>query len=91
MSDVEVMALGDDRFAVAVHEGEMTTHHKVAVHWEMLQDLGLGDAEPATVVYETFAFLLDREPAAAIKRDFPLEEVADHFPDYFEELRVRLS
>ena len=91
MSDITVRSLGPGRFGVQVREGEVTTSHKVAVSDALLDDLGLRDADPGTVVRETFAFLLDREPASAIQGDFPLEQVATRFPDFYAELRVRVG
>jgi hypothetical protein len=79
------------RFGVAVTEGEVTTTHKVAVHPDLLDDLGLSDVDPADIVRETFEYLLDREPASAIQGDFPLEQIAEHHPDFYDELAARLG
>jgi hypothetical protein len=90
-TNIDVRPLGPERFAVDIREGELFTTHKVAVHSSFLDDLGIFDIDPAEVVHESIAFLLEREPAPAIAGDFPLEQIAEHFPDYYDELRTRLG
>jgi hypothetical protein len=88
---IEVTALEPGRYGVDLREGETRTSHKVAVSAAFLDDLGLTDVDPVRVVHESFAFLLDREPASAILHDFPIEQIARYFPDYYDELRARLG
>jgi hypothetical protein len=91
VSQIVVTPLEPTRFGVAVSEGQVTTHHKVAVPEQLVDDLGLGDVDPALIVREAFAFLLDREPAAAIQGDFPIDQIADRYPQFYEELQSRLG
>lgn len=91
MSDITVSKLDDEHFGVAVTEGPTTTHHKVAVPWTAMDEIGLIDGDPARVAGETVAFLLDRQPATALWPDFPVTQVADHYPDFYDELRTRLA
>jgi hypothetical protein len=42
-------------------------------------------------VQETMRFLLEREPATSILPEFSLEDVSRFFPEFYEELRRRLS
>lgn len=88
---VEVQELSPHHFAVEVREGEIHNTHKVAVPPEFLDDLGMFDVDLSELVYESFEFLLDREPASSIVGDFPLDEIPMHFPDYFDEIRRRLG
>jgi hypothetical protein len=94
---VGVVALGPGRFGVQVTEGDVTTSHEVEVQPEILDDLGLAGADDAVdqvaeqVVRETFAFLLEREPATSILRTFSLIDVSRYFPEFFEELQTRLA
>lgn len=88
---IEIRALGPGRYGVDLREGEIRTSHTVAVSPAFLDDLGLAGVDAARVVHESFAFLLDREPASAILRDFPIEAIARYFPDYYDELRARLG
>ena len=40
---------------------------------------------------ESFAFLLEREPATSILREFALGDIARYFDDYHAELRRRVA
>jgi hypothetical protein len=91
LSDIRVTRLEPGRYGVAVSEGTVTTTHKVALSGELLDDLGLFEVDPLVVVEEAFAFLLDREPASAIQGDFPVEQIAQRYPDFYDELRTRLG
>jgi hypothetical protein len=91
MSRITVTPLEPTRYGVEVTEGQVTTTHKVAVPPEFIDDLGLMDLDPIVVVEEAFAFLLDREPASAIQGDFPIDQIAGRHPDFYDELRTRLS
>lgn len=90
MSSVTVRALGPERFAVEVREGSVVTNHKVAVHADVLDDLDLADVDTAEVVRQAVSFLLERETAAGIWEDFPLEQVAARYGDFYDELVTRL-
>lgn len=91
MSEIAITALEPGRFGVQVSEGATTTSHKVAVPADMLDDLGLIDVDQEEVVRHSFEFLLDREPATSILRDFSLDQIPQHFDDYYDELRSRLA
>jgi hypothetical protein len=43
------------------------------------------------LLYETFDFLLEREPKESILRSFDLSVVSQYFPDYEHEIRSRLA
>jgi hypothetical protein len=43
------------------------------------------------VVRESFHFLLEREPATSILRQFSLSDISRYFPEYPSELERRLS
>ncbi|MEX2459476.1 MAG: hypothetical protein WD770_10890 [Actinomycetota bacterium] len=88
---IEITAMEDGAYGVRVSEGDATTSHRVRVPDAMLADLGLGGSDPQAVVRESFEFLLEREPATSILGDFALDRIADYFPEYFDELRARLS
>jgi hypothetical protein len=79
------------RFGVQVREGDQTTSHQVVVPPGMVDDLGLTDVDPETLVRESFSFLLEREPATSIMPEFALSDIAKFFNDYYDELRRRLG
>lgn len=90
MSEIEVTALEEGFFGVRVTEGGATTEHRVTIPADYLADLGIADADPVRVIRESFAFLLEREPATSILREFPLDVITRYFPEYPDELPHRL-
>lgn len=92
MTDITVTAMEPGWFGVQVREGHETTSHRVQVPDDFALDAGVGpDAEPETLVRESFAFLLEKEPATAIRQEFRLDEISGYFPDYLDELRARVA
>ncbi len=91
MSEISVTAMEPLHFGVQVTEGDLTTSHRVRVPSSMLDDLGLTEDDAPVVVRETIGFLLEREPATSIMREFSLEDVSRFFPDYLDELTARLA
>ena len=49
------------------------------------------DADEETVVRETFAFLLERQPVTSIDDEFPLDTVASRYPEFADDLRTRVA
>lgn len=47
--------------------------------------------DPATLVRESFAFLLERESPASILARFDLPVIASYFPEYPAEIKRRLA
>lgn len=90
MSTVIVTAVGPGRYAVEVGEGPITTHHRVAVRAGLLEDRGLDTEDPVRVVHEGVTFFLDRQPVTALPEDFPLDELAEHFDDFWSEVTARV-
>lgn len=90
MSEIVVAAEGPGEYAVEVTEGSRSTHHQVEVPEGFVEGLSPG-ADPARVVRESFAFLLEREPASSILRRFALPVIGQYFPDYRTELARRLA
>lgn len=88
---IRIQTLADHEYAVEVTEGTTQTRHRVVVPVDLIDDLGLAGADEQTVVRESIAFLLEREPATSIYDEFPLDTVASRFPDFADELRTRLA
>jgi hypothetical protein len=91
MSEIEVTPLEPGAYGVRVMEGDTETHHRVTVPDELLDTLGVRDVEPEAVVRESFAFLLEREPATSILGEFSLDAITRYFPEYPTELPRRLA
>ena len=81
------------RCVVTVDDGHGTSSHDVTVATEQATDLAAATDghDVQRLVYETFAFLLEREPATSIMREFSLDIVGRFFPEYVDELRARLA
>ncbi len=91
MSAITVTAMGPGEFGVQLREGDTTTSHRVTVPDELLDELAIPDLDQERLVEESFAFLLEREPATSILADFPLTTISRYFPEYHDELRSRLA
>ncbi|MBA2299499.1 MAG: hypothetical protein H0W22_01870 [Chloroflexi bacterium] len=81
------------RCAVTIDDGRGTTAYDVTVSADDATDLAaaVDSADVERLVYETVAFLLEREPKEAILRSFDLSVVGRYFPDYEHEIRSRLA
>jgi hypothetical protein len=91
MKEIALTLMAPGEFGVEVTEGTDVTGHRVRVPEEFLDDLLLGGVDPEVIVRESFTFLLEREPATSIMREFSLDDIARYFPEYPEELRRRLA
>ncbi len=91
VSGIRITPAGSHEFGVEVTEGEETTSHRVIVPQSMLDDWGLEDSAAEHVVRESFAFLMEREPASSILPEFSLAIIPRYFPEYREELPDRLG
>lgn len=88
--EVAVTDGGDGAFSVVVRDGAMETHHRVTVPADPSAE-GLPAVDPRRLVEESFAFLLDREPASSILADFDLTVIGRYFPEYPAEIARRLG
>jgi hypothetical protein len=91
VSGIKITPAGSHEFTVEVTEGNDTTSHHVIVPQSLLADWGLDDVSEEEVVRESFAFLLEREPASSILPDFSLAIISRYFPEYGDELSERLG
>lgn len=91
MADITVTPIGPREFEVQVRDGDLTTRHHVTVPTNLIDELQLPEDDLEKVVRESFAFLLEREPASSILREFSLDVISHYFPEYKRELPKRLS
>lgn len=91
MADITVTPIGPHEFEVQVRDGDLATRHHVTVPTNLIDELQLPDDDLEKVVRESFAFLLEREPASSILREFSLDVISHYFPEYKRELPKRLS
>ena len=89
--EIAITPMEPGTYGVQVTEGTVCTSHRVRVPDAMLEDLAIADVDHEVLVRESFAFLLEREPASAILGEFALDDIARFFPDYYDELRERIG
>jgi len=73
-------AEGSSIATVHVNAGGERTEHDVTVADEDLDRYGATD--PADLVRRSFEFLLEREPASSILREFRITDIEKYFPEY---------
>jgi hypothetical protein len=91
MADISISPMAPRVFRVEVREGQRETTHQVTVPERLGERLELRDDDLERVVRESFRFLLAREPATSILRQFSLGDISRYFPEYPSELERRLS
>ena len=67
------------------------TSHQVSVPAGFAASLRCGDVAPGELVRASFEFLLEREPATSILREFSLDVISQYFPGYPAEIGARLG
>jgi hypothetical protein len=88
---LDIRPMEPEHYGVQVEEGDVITSHRVTLPAALLDDLAMSDVDPVLVVEESIRFLLDREPATSILDEFSVEDIPRHFPDFYDELRARIS
>lgn len=88
---ISITPAGPNEFGVEVTEGSETTSHRVIVPPSLLKDWGLQETDSEDVVRESFAFLMEREPASSILPEFSLAIISRYYPEYRDELPERLE
>lgn len=88
--EVHVTPQVDGTFRVEVR-GRVATAHTVTVPEGLAVQLGWGEAGEVELVRESFAFLLEREPATSILPTFSLDVIGRYFPEFPSEIRRRTN
>ena len=78
---------------MTIDDGRGTSSHDVTVATDDAVDLAAAAdaADVERLVYETTAFLLEREPKESILHAFDITVVSRYFPDFEHEIRSRLA
>ncbi len=81
------------RCSVTIRDGRGSSAHDVTVGAADADRLAVAAtaADVERLLYETFDFLLEREPKESILRSFDLSVVSSFFSDYEHEIRGRLA
>lgn len=88
MAQITVTRRADGTFYVRTPAG---TSHEVSVPAGFPASLGCGHVAPGELVRASFEFLLEREPATSILREFSLDVISHYFPGYPAQIRARLG
>ncbi|SRR6266567_1703275 len=88
MAQITVTRQADGTFRVQTPAG---TSHDVSVPAGFPASLGCGHVTPERFVRASFEFLLERESAASILREFSVDVISQYFPGYPAEIRARLG
>lgn len=96
MNDIKVgceTAADGWRCSVTVVADAGSTTHDVTVTTTDALDLAAATTTDAVerLVFETFDFLLEREPKESILRSFDITVAERYFPDYRHEIQSRLA
>jgi hypothetical protein len=86
MTQLTVTQQADGTFQVQTPAG---TSHEVPAGFPA--SLGCGHVAPEELVRVSFEFLLEREPATSILREFSLDVISRYFPGYPAEISARLG
>jgi hypothetical protein len=88
MTQITVTQQAGGTFRVQTPAG---TSHEVSVPTGFAASLGYGHVAPGELVRASFEFLLEREPATSILREFSLDVISQYFPGYPAEIGARLG
>ncbi len=88
MAQITVTRQADGTFRVQTPAG---TSHQVSVPAGYPASLGCGHVAPEELISASFEFLLEREPATSILREFSLDVISQYFPGYPAQIRARLG
>ena len=90
MAEIKVIAINENTFQVTVAAGS-TTMHEVNVETAYALKLTDGKISTAELVKKSFEFLLTRESNNSILRRFDLSVIAHYFPEYAQEIKLKIS
>ena len=86
---IEVKHGVGDEWLVSI-QGAVATQHRVRVTKSDLERLAKGRSFEE-LLRESFEFLLEHEPNTSILSSFDLTLIGHYFPEYEQEIQVRLS
>lgn len=91
MTDIDLTAMEPHTFGVQIEEGDLTVSLRVHISEGFRDDLQLNDVDEESIVSESLQFLLDRQKATSLPEELSLDRIAADHPDYYDELRARLT
>lgn len=91
MATIDVTPAGNNLFQVQVTDEQGSSSHEVAIPDGYPQELGVEDVPLQDLVFESFRFLLEREPREQILGTFELPVIARYFPEYEDRIGDRVG
>lgn len=85
MTQINVKIKNDDKifiFEVEIEKDGKNTKHEVTLDKDFYKQKVGESVTPSELVEKSFEFLLKRESAEAILREFNLEVISDYFPEF---------
>ncbi len=87
---ISVQMVDANEYEVVV-QGDAETRHRVHMSQEYYRALCGATVTHEFVLMQAFRFLLEREPNTAILREFSLPDIASYFPEFEDEIKMRLN
>lgn len=91
MAKIDVTPAGNDLYRVEVTDEQGTSSHDVTIPDGYPDQIGVGDVAHSDLVFESFRFLLEREPKEQIMGRFELPVIARYFPEYEDTIGDRVG
>lgn len=89
MATIKVTIIDETTYQVTL-VANSTTSHEVSVDKTYAQKLTAGKISTAELVKKSFEFLLERESNTSILRRFDLSVISRYFPEYEQEVGLKL-
>ncbi|MFJ9447559.1 hypothetical protein ACIRRH_37825 [Kitasatospora sp. NPDC101235] len=90
--EIQVEPLGDHEHLVRVREGATEVETRIRVTDGVLDLPRITGADEATIVHETVAFLVERQPVIDVPPMIDLDDLADAYgTPYLDDLTRRLT
>lgn len=78
-------------FLATITEEEKKYELTITLNKNYYKELTSGKILPLVLVQESIFFLLEKEPAGSILREFDLRQISDHFPQYESNIKQDLG
>jgi hypothetical protein len=88
---IAIESVDASHFRVRVIEAKSESTHLVTLDPKDYARLSGGTIAPETLIRESFAFLLEREPKESILSRFDLTVISRYFPEFEREIKKRLA
>ena len=88
---LQIRALGDHNYLIQLDEGEEQVEIRIQASNDVVQLLGLREADESRIVEATAVFLIERQLAVDLPPTLDLDDVVAGYDNYLSELELRLT